>query len=257
VTVENEHFVAEALRIVERADADGVRLRILGSLAYRLHCPDNIELFTKMERALTDIDFAAEAHQARGIRALLTGMGYEVDEKITMATEGSRYFFNHPTSGLGIDVFMDELFFCHQIPFKGRLHLDGPTIPLADLVLEKMQIVEINLKDIKDTIVLLLEHDVADTDHGRETVDGAYVAEVLSKDWGFYYTVTGNLRKVERFTGDFDALSEHQTEVISKRIRQLLEMIEATPKSTKWKLRARVGTRKRWYQEVNEKGTTF
>jgi hypothetical protein len=257
MTVENEHFVAEALRIVERADADGIRLRILGSLAYRLHCPDNIELFTKMERALTDIDFAAEAHQARGIRALLTGMGYEVDEKITMATEGSRYFFNHPTSGLGIDVFMDELFFCHQIPFKGRLHLDGPTIPLADLVLEKMQIVEINLKDIKDTIVLLLEHDVADTDHGRETVDGAYVAEVLSKDWGFYYTVTGNLRKVERFTGDFDALSEHQTEVISKRIRQLLEMIEAAPKSTKWKLRARVGTRKRWYQEVNEKGTTF
>jgi hypothetical protein len=184
-------------------------------------------------------------------------MGYEVDEKITMATEGSRYFFQHPTSSLGIDVFMDELYFCHQIPLKGRLHLDSPTISLADLVLEKMQIVEINLKDVKDTIVLLLEHDVADADHGRETVDGAYVADLLSKDWGFYHTVTSNLTKVERFVSDFDALAPHQAEVISKRTRQLLEMIEAAPKSTKWKIRARVGTRKRWYQEVNEKGTTF
>jgi hypothetical protein len=257
MTVENEHFVAEALRIVERADSEGIRLRILGSLAYRLHCPENIELFSKMERALTDIDFAAEGHQARGIRELITSLGYEVDEKITMATEGSRYLFQHPRTNLGIDVFMDELYFCHQIPFKGRLHLDSPTIPLAELVLEKMQIVEINLKDIKDTLVLLLEHDAADTSHGPETVDAGYLAGLLSRDWGFYYTVTENLKKVARFSGDFQALSEHQAEVISKRIGQLLEMIEAAPKSTKWKIRARVGTRKRWYQEVNEKGTTF
>jgi hypothetical protein len=257
MTVENEHFVAEALRIVERAEAEDLRLRILGSLAYRLHCPDNIELFSKMERALTDIDFAAEAHQARGIRALLTSMGYEVDEKITMATEGSRYFFQHPTSNLGIDVFMDELYFCHQIPLKGRLHLDSPTIPLADLVLEKMQIVEINLKDIKDTLVLLLEHDVADAAHGRETIDGGYISSLLAADWGFYYTVTTNLEKVRRFIGEFEAVSAHQGEVISKRIDQLLELIDAAPKSTKWKLRSKIGTKKVWYQQVNEKGEVF
>jgi hypothetical protein len=257
MTVENEHFVAEALRIAHDAETRGVRLRILGSLAYRLHCPENIELFSKMERALTDIDFAAERNQARDIRDLLTGMGYVIDERITMATEGGRYYFQHPATELGVDVFMDELYFCHPIPFRGRLQLDRPTIPLADLVLEKMQIVEINLKDIKDTIVLLLEHDVSGGGHGRETVDGEYIAALLSKDWGFYYTVTENLNKVRRFIGQFDAISEHQGEVIAKRIDQLLEMIEAAPKTAKWKIRARVGTRKRWYQEVNEKDTTF
>ena len=255
--VENEHFVAEALQIVHEADAVGLQLRILGSLAYRLHCPENIELFAKMERALTDIDFAADRAQARKIRELLTGMGYMDDEKITMATEGSRYYFQRPDSNLGVDVFMDELYFCHPIPFKGRLQLDKPTIPLADLVLEKMQIVEINLKDIKDTLVLLLEHDVGDSGHGRETVDGQYIADLLSKDWGFYYTVTENLKKVSHFIEQFDAISEHQGEVIAKRVGQLLEMIEAAPKTAKWKMRAKVGTRKRWYQEVNEKGVTF
>ena len=260
MTVENEHFVAEALRIVSRAEDEGIRLRILGSLAYRLHCPDNVELFDKMERALTDIDFAADASQARSIKELISGMGYVVDEKITVATEGSRYFFQHPDTGLGVDVFMDQLYYCHPIPLRGRLELDRPTISLADLVLEKMQIVELNLKDIKDTLVLLLEHEVADTGTGegdREAIDAAYIAKLLSQDWGFYHTVTTNLGKVHGYIGQFDAISPYQGEVISKRIDKLVGAIEDVPKSAKWKLRSKIGTKKRWYQEVNEKGETF
>jgi hypothetical protein len=257
MTVANEHFVQEAMRIVDAAEGAGIRLRILGSLAYRLHCPENLELFDQMERALTDIDFAAERGQARDIKDLISSMGYAPDDRITMATEGSRYYFEHPASGLGVDVFLDELFFCHRIPFKGRLDLDAPTIPLAELVLEKMQIVEINLKDIKDTLVLLLEHDVADAAHGRETIDGGYISSLLAADWGFYYTVTTNLEKVRRFIGEFEAVSAHQGEVISKRIDQLLELIDAAPKSTKWKLRSKIGTKKLWYQQVNEKGEVF
>lgn len=257
MAVENEHFVAEALRVVEEADGQGIRLRILGSLAYRLHCPENLELFTKMDRGLTDIDFAAERRQAREIKALISSKGYVEDSKITMATEGGRYYFEHPDSGLGVDVFMDELFFCHAIPFRNRLQLDKPTIPLADLVLEKMQIVEINLKDVKDTLVLLLEHDVGNGEHDAETVDGEYISGLLANDWGFYYTVMQNLKKVEGFIHEFDAISSHQGETIAKRIAQLVEMIESAPKTAKWKLRARIGTRRRWYQEVNEKGVTF
>lgn len=257
MSVENEHFVGEALRIVERAEEQGIQLRILGSLAYRLHCPENLEMFEKMARSLTDIDFAASKGQAREIRELMGSMGYTADEKITMATEGARYYFEHPSSGPGVDVFMDELYFCHPIPFSGRLHLDKPTIPLAELVLEKMQIVEINLKDIKDIMVLLLEHDVADASHGSEAIDASYISGLLSRDWGFYYTVTQNLTKVTRFFAEFDMISDHQAEVIAKRIDLLLQTIEEAPKTTKWKLRAKVGARKRWYQEVNEKGETF
>jgi hypothetical protein len=191
--VENEHFVEEALRIVDEAEADGIRLRILGSLAYRIHCPANLEMFARMDRALTDIDFAAEKRQSKQIKQFLTSSGYVEDERMTVSTEGSRYYFEHPETQLGVDVFMNELFFCHRIPFEGRLHLDRPTISTVDLLLEKMQIVELNLKDITDTMVLLLEHPIAAVNDGSEVIDGAYIADLLHDDWGFYYTVTINL----------------------------------------------------------------
>jgi hypothetical protein len=257
MAVSNEHFVAEALRLVEEAERQGLRMRILGSLAYRLHCPENLSLFDKMERDLTDIDFAAEERQAKAIKQFLIGQGYVPDDAITMATEGSRYYFEHSVTSLGVDVFVDELYFCHRIPFENRLALDQPTIPTVDLLLEKMQIVEINLKDIKDTMVLLLEHAVGAERNGRETIDLSYVTGLLRDDWGFYFTFTQNMEKVRRFLPEFDSLSAGQKSVIEGRIDEVMRAVEDAPKSRKWKMRAKVGTKKRWYQEVAAKEPSF
>ena len=255
--VENEHFVAEALRLVDDAEAEGIRLRILGSLAYRIHCPRNVGLFEAMERALTDIDFAADAKQTKQVRAFLTERGYVEDQRMTVSTEGSRYYFEDPETGLGVDVFFDELYFCHRIPLRDRLELDKPTISTCDLLLEKMQIVELNLKDVKDTLVLLLEHPVAGDGASVEEIDAGYVAGVLADDWGFYHTVSVNLDKVERFLPDFDAIGPEQGEVIRGRLGQLRDAIERADKSRKWRLRAKVGTKKKWYQDVAAKETSF
>ena len=154
----NLEFVDEALRLVRDAEAEGIRLRILGSIAYRLQCPNNLHLFQDTKRVLTDVDFAAERKQNRAIRQFLTARGYVADEGIYVASEGARHAYLHKDTGLNVDVFADELYFCHRIPFKDRLDLDRPTISTTDLLLEKMQIVEINLKDFKDTVVLMLEH---------------------------------------------------------------------------------------------------
>lgn len=255
MTVSNVQFVDTALQLVADADTKGIRLRILGSLAFRLHCPENIELFDKMQRDLTDVDFAATSDQHKPIQRYLEDLGYEMDRDIQAATEGSRWFFQHPETDLGIDVFFNELFFCHKIPFKGRLELDSPTIPLADLTLEKMQIVEINPKDVKDALVLLLEHPIGSGD--REKIDGKYIAKLLGDDWGFYYTVTANLGKLRTLGLEYGALDEDQWVVVRERIEQLESLIEDEPKSRGWKLRARIGTHKQWYQEVAEKSATF
>ena len=172
---------------------------------------------------------------------------------MTVATEGNRYYFEHPETGLGVDVFMNELYFCHRIPFDGRLELDRPTIPTADLLLEKMQIVELNLKDITDTMVLLLEHPVGNGSGGREAIDGAYVADLLHDDWGFYYTVTTNLDKVGRFLPENQALQGDQAQKIETRLGEVRDMIENAPKSRRWRIRAKVGTKKQWYQDVAPK----
>lgn len=251
----NLEFVDRATELVDKAAGEGIPLRILGSLAYRLHCPANLALFDAMKRDLTDVDFAARSDTRKELRAFLEGLGYVIDQDVLVSTEGARYCFADPNSSMMVDVFFDELFFCHQIPLKDRLELDYPTISLADLVLEKMQIVEINAKDIKDTLVLLLEHPLGSGD--REQVDAAYVAELLAADWGFYYTVTTNLGKLRRLGTEHGSLNSEQWEVVGSRIEELQRLIEEEPKTRRWKIRARIGPRVKWYQEVAEKSATF
>ena len=122
----NLEFVDEALKLVRDAEAEGIRLRILGSIAYRLQCPNNLHLFQDTKRVLTDVDFGAEKKQNRAIREFLVERGYVPDEGIYMASEGSRHAYLHKDTGLNVDVFADELYFCHRIPFKGRLDLRQP-----------------------------------------------------------------------------------------------------------------------------------
>ena len=253
--VANLEYVDRALELVEQAKEQNITLRILGSLAYRLHCPGNLQLFEEMKRDLTDVDFAARGDQRKVVRTFLEGLGYRIDQDLLVATEGARYFFTDPASAMGVDVFFDELFFCHQIPLRERLALDDPTIPLADLVLEKMQIVEINAKDVKDSLVLLLEHPLESGQ--REAIDPRYISTLLANDWGFYYTVTTNLSKLRSLGRDYGTLTESQWDAIDPRISELERMIEEEPKTRRWKLRARIGPRVKWYQEVAEKTATY
>lgn len=254
MAVGNIEYVERALELVGQAQERGIELRILGSLAYRLHCPANIALFEQMKRDLTDVDVAARGDQRKAVRAFLEGLGYVIDRDLLVATEGKRWAFSQPETGMVVDVFFDELYFCHRIPLRDRLRLDFPTITPTDLLLEKTQIVEINAKDIKDSLVLLLEHPVDGS--GPDAIDGRYVARMLADDWGFHYTVTTNLTLLRRHLDD-GVLTGEQGVAIGARIDELEQLLEEEPKSGKWKLRARIGTRKRWYQEVAEKSETY
>jgi hypothetical protein len=254
MTVENLEYLDRALALVEKARDQGIEFRILGSLAYRLHCPANLHLFDEMKRDITDVDLAANGKQRRAARALLESEGYEIDRDLLVSTEGSRYAFSDPLTGMVVDIFFDELFFCHPIPLRDRLALDYPTITPTDLLLEKMQIVEINPKDVKDSIVLLLEHPLDST--RADAIDADYVGRLLAGDWGFYYTVTTNLERLKRELVGW-GLDERQRALIAGRIDDLEERIEKEPKTNKWKLRARIGPRKKWYQEVAEKSQTY
>lgn len=253
----NLEFVDEALALVRDAEASGIRLRILGSIAYRLQCPKNLHLFEDTKRALTDVDFGAEKKQNAAIREFLMARGYVPDEGIYVASEGSRHAYLHEKTGLNVDVFADELYFCHRIPFKDRLDLDSPTICNTDLLLEKMQIVEINLKDFKDTVVLLLEHPLSNQEAGPKSIDTDYIIDIMRRDWGFYYTFTTNLKQVPAYVDEFPSMTSDQQAVIRRRVDDLLKIIEDAPKTIGWKMRAKVGTRRLWYQEVSEKADQF
>jgi hypothetical protein len=250
-----EEFDATARSVVQRAQERDLHLRLLGSMAFRFHCPKYQSYLDAMERELTDIDFVAAGRERREVRALFEELGYLEDRDVLVAMEGARYCYTHPSNKLGVDVFFDRLDYCHAIELGDRLDLDSPTISLADLVLEKTQIVQINEKDIKDLIVCFLEHELGSGE--RELIDGAYIADLLSKDWGFYYTATSNLEKVGRFLPRYEVLADNEHSLVDDRIGALVGLIEAAPKSIRWKARARVGTKVRWYREISAKESTF
>ena len=247
---ERERFENEVRRIVEAGTTAGVTLRLLGSLAFQFHCPEFGFLQEKMGRAYTDIDLAGYSRESKNIRALMAGLGYSEDREVWVVSEGGRAIFNHDGLHLHVDVFYEKLDFSHVIPWAGRLEKDSPTIPLAELLLEKMQIVQINEKDVIDTIMLLLEHPLGEHDH--EMINMARVAKLCSEEWGLWRTVTMNLNKVRQLAGGYAQLSDKQKNDVTTQVEGALAHIEAAPKSMAWRLRARVGDRVKWYKDVDE-----
>jgi hypothetical protein len=245
-------FVEEATKIVDAAKEKGIVLRIMGATAVRIHCPKFSYLHDTLQREITDIDFVGYGKQNGNVLKLLDALGYVSDKRMRMFQFMGRYLFENPTNKRHIDIFFDKLEFCHIIDFKGRLEIDYPTISLGDILLQKMQIVQINEKDIKDVIVLLREHEIGAD--GKETIDSDYVSNLLSKDWGFWYTVTTNLGKVSGFLPEYQGLSPEDRSDISAKIDRLSEVISKREKSLGWKMRAKTGTRQRWYREVDETG---
>jgi len=246
-------FVEEAMRIIDLGQKSNVQLRLMGGFAIRIHCPKFDYLYNKLQRMPAyDLDFVTYSKFRPALKKLFSELGYApmVSMALMFATGRNRQVYKDEDHNRSVDIFFDKLEMCHVIDFKNRLELDSTTITLSDLLLQKTQIVKINEKDIKDVIILLREHEVADTE--KETVNASYIAKLLSNNWGFYYTVTINLGKVQEFLGQYDALTEADRQDIKSKIDRLLAAIEDEPKSLKWKMRAKIGTGKRWYTEVEE-----
>jgi len=241
-------FVEEAKELIEEADRRNIVLRIMGGVAIRIHCPKFKNLHEALGRTLTDLDFASYKKFATKLPKLFTEMGYT--RKFLRPSYGLelRQIYIDEVNRRLVDVFLDKLMMCHTIDFRGRLEKDYPTIPLADILLEKLQIVKFTDKDLKDVAVLIREHEVGESD--EEMINAKYIAKVLSDDWGFYYTSMLNLKKIKELVPTLEALKKEDIEDICRKVDKIIEYIEKEPKSMKWKLRAKIGPKKKWYREV-------
>ncbi len=247
---ERDKFEGELQRIFKASDEAGILLRVIGSLAFQMHCPKYGYIQGAMGRAYTDIDFAGYSKQSREIKTLMTSLGYTERQEVYIYSEGERSIFDNSEVGIYVDVFYDKLDFCHPIYWANRLEVDSPTIPLAEMLLEKMQIVQINEKDVIDTIMLLLEHPLGDTDD--ECINIKLIAKLCSTNWGLWRTTTMNLDKVRQLAYSYEQLKDENKAHIDSQVALALEQIGKEPKSLAWRLRARVGDRIKWYKEVDE-----
>lgn len=270
VALGDEEFLRQARTIVDAAQTQGTALRILGSLgiyAHSKHVPESIEIFHRVGRVkmgaplFTDLDLMGYASQGRSISKVFAGLGFKPDDMINGFFGDRRLVYYEGSDRFHVDIFLDKLEFSHDVVFgkkpgNGRLELDSPTISLTDLVLEKLQIHHIGRKDLVDLMILFLGHDVKPTANGdREIIDAGHIASLLSDDWGFWYESTQNLGKTKQITKEFvaeGAVPPDFAARIESRIRKLESALQSAPKGRHWEKRAKTGTEKPWFREVEE-----
>ena len=244
-------IIAEARRLLDEAAVAGLPLRLLGGLAVALRVPPDAT--PRFPRAYKDIDFiVSKGTSARHITKLFIAAGYTEDLQFNAINGHRRLMYHDLINQRQCDIFIGTFSMCHEIALSDRIETEPDTIPLAELILTKLQVVELNDKDLRDILMLLYHHQLSDID-GTEAINVSRVAALCAADWGLWRTATQNVERAAdsllRFALNGDDLARLQQQLQALRSR-----IDAEPKSRKWKVRARVGDRIRWYEDVEEVG---
>ena len=250
-------MLEEGRQLVDTARSQGLTLRLLGGLAVREHCR-NLEL---CERDYSDLDMVAPAREARRLAELFASFGYRENFEVSTAFNSEMQFVRPCEHGDGpgaslahaddhIDVFLDTFRMDHEIVLAQRLELEPYTLSLSDLLLTKLQTFKLNDKDVRDMVSLLGDAEVGDED-APGMINGRYIGKLCADDWGLFHDVAVNLQRVSERLAPFD-LSSSQEARLRRGVMRLTAAIDAAPKSVRWRLRARIGTRATWHNELED-----
>jgi len=242
------------MALVAGSTAAGLTVRLVGSTGIRLHCADASATMDSVERPAKDIDIVVRHGDRGALRAWLEQRGWVVDRDLLVAMEGERFAFHHPESGLDLDVFVDKLEFCHTIQLDGRWEHHATTLSIEDLLLQKLQVHDITEADVLDAAIVLATHDVEPAAGNDELIDCRYVAGLLARDWGFHRDATANLERVRQAAPVLPAERARRVETGATKLQ---EAIDDTQKSRGWRMRARVGERMQWWEDVSEREDTY
>ena len=238
----------ESQRILRAAEDRKVVLRLLGGLAVRVHSPSASHRI--LEREYADIDVMGLRKQSKDIKALFSELGYAPREIFNALQGDRRLIFNDLNNQRRVDVFLDVFEMCHHFDFRKRLLLDKNTISLSDLLATKLQVVHMTEREYKDLIALIHDHELGDSDT-PETINGRYLSQLCAENWGIYKTFTISISNTMLALTQYQ-LDPQDQEIVSARLQELLNMIEAAPKTMAWKIRASLGDKKRWYELPEE-----
>lgn len=254
--IPTEIFLEEGKRIVDEATKRGVPLRLLGGVAIRAHCIEFLDFAKRLVRLgegqqeYTDLDFMSYSKFRKKMKGFFAELGYSKRPPTMSSAATQRQIYFHPKGWFHVDVFYDKLLAAnHPLDFRGRLDLDSPTITPTDMLLEKVQIVFPDEKDVKDAMLLLRAHGISQQEE-KNRINAKFIAERLASDWGFWYTVTTNLGGLKQYMSDDQKLNSNDKQDLTSKIDSILTKIENEPKSTGWKIRSVMGTRGRWYNPV-------
>lgn len=238
----------ECKRILSEAEKQHILLRVIGGLAVNLHAPKASAL-PVLKREYGDLDFVTAFPDDQNLRVFFESIGFSANSRFNALQGDRRMIFDSPDDW-HIDIFINEFRMCHKLKFpRLRLLEDPVTIPLAELFLTKLQIVEINAKDVKDVAALLLEHPLGDED--QEIINVKRILEITCGDWGFFTTVRDNIEKIPAFLSQID-LPAKEMVAVNGRLGEIAKQMDTAPKTLAWKTRAVLGKSMQWYEEPED-----
>jgi len=239
-----EDPIAEAARIASAASAAGLGVKLMGGAGIHLHSPSANR--PPLKRKYGDLDYVMPKRDRKKGLAFFPALGYEANERFNLMQGDRRLYFFDNEHGRQVDVFIDSIHMSHVIDLRDRLDHEGPCCSPSDLLLSKLQIFEVNRKDLVDLTALLLDHPIESG--SDEAIDAAYIARLTADDWGFYRTLQVNIEKLKATLEDLDV----DRDLVRSRLAQIWKAVEDEPKPLKWRLRAQVGDRVRWYELPEE-----
>jgi hypothetical protein len=235
----------EGGRIATAAAEQELPLRLAGGVAVALNCPS--AALAPLQRRYADVDLVTVGSARDGVIELMDALGYAGDREFNTLHGHRRLYFWDAGNDRQADVFVDEANLCHTIDFRTRIELVPTTLPLADLLLMKLQVVETNEKDLLDVCAILADHDLSADESGVNT---DYIAALAAADWGLWRTLGMVAERGEVFATELPGFNAG--DLVAVRLQRLRQELDAAPKSRGWKMRARVGDRKRWYELPEE-----
>ena len=238
----------ETHRLVSAAGERSILLRLVGGMAVKIHHKAERPFFA---REYGDLDFIVPGRQRREFEAFMPAAGYSPHKQFNLLNGSRRQIYYHNETDMKVDIFIGAFEMCHKIPLENRLHIHPVTIPPAELLLTKAQIIEFNRKDALDVASLLLNVQTGAGD--EETINLDQISALCGNDWGLYKTTSINLKRVVELVGAESAQLEGSDHgLVRKGIDDILHTFQTMPKSLAWQMRDKVGTRVRWYEEVEE-----
>jgi hypothetical protein len=243
----SDRLLDEARQLVLAAEQQGLTPRLLGGVGIRLLLGPRFD--SAFERPLRDIDLIVRRRDARRLEALITARGWEPARQFNALNGARRLLFHDRGSEAQIDVFVEVFQMCHALPLADSLAQPGPSLPATELLMTKLQIVRLNEKDRDDCYALLHASAIAAGDPAA--IDVVRIARLTAGDWGLHHTFELNLARLSADLGAH-ALSTEGVHTITDALAALSHALASEPKSRGWRLRARIGERKVWYDEPEE-----
>lgn len=235
-----------AEQIINLGERRGVKLRLLGGLAFKKLCPSASA--ARYNRENKDIDLIGKHENHKEVVKIMETLGYKPREMFNRLSMGKRLIYYDLSNRRRVDIFFDELEMCHRFNFRDSLEPGMITLPITDLVMTKLQVMEKTEKEYRDLLAAFTDFEVTE---GPEGIDGSKIASMCAADWGLYTTFTKSLSALKQWAGE---LAGDDKDVIVTRIGALQDTLDRKPKTLAWRMRSRIGEKARWYEVPESDG---